>query len=40
MTDKELDKLFEKMSKETANKMNGTHPRPTSKKTVRKPKRK
>lgn len=41
MTDKELDKLFEKMSRETANKMNGTHPRPNkTKKTVKKPKRK
>ena len=37
MTDKELDKLFEKMSRETANKMNGTHPRTKStKKTVKK----
>lgn len=40
MTDKELDKLFEKMSRETANKMNGTHPRTKTKKTVKKPKRK
>lgn len=42
MTDKELDKLFERMSRETANKMNGTHPRPTktTKKSVKKPKRK
>lgn len=39
MTDKELDKKFEKMSRECANKMNGTHPRPTkksTKKTVKK----
>ena len=42
MTDKELDKKFEKMSRECANKMNGTHPRTKSinKKTVKKPKRK
>ena len=42
MTDKELDKLFEKMSRATANKMNGTHPRTkksTTKKTVKKPKK-
>lgn len=37
MTDKELDKKFEKMSRECANKMNGTRP---PKKTVKKPKRK
>lgn len=38
MTDKELDKLFEKMNRETANKMNGTRPRSTNtKKTVKKP---
>ena len=37
MTDKELDKLFEKMSRECANSMNGTHPRNKStKKTVKK----
>lgn len=36
MTDKEIDKLFEKMNKETANKINGTHPRPKpTKKTVK-----
>ena len=41
MTDKELDKKFEKMSRECANKMNGTHPRNKPKtKTVKKPKRK
>lgn len=46
MNDKELDKLFEKMSRECANSMNGTHPRTklskksTTKKTVKKPKRK
>ena len=43
MTDKELDKKFEKMSRECANKMNGTHPRTkstTKTKTVKKPKRK
>ena len=41
MNDKELDKLFEKMSRECANKMNGTHPRTkTTKKTVKKHKRK
>ena len=39
MTDKELDKLFEKMSRETANKMNGTHPRIKTKKTVKKSKK-
>ena len=26
MTTKQIDKLFEKMSRECANKMNGTHP--------------
>lgn len=36
MSDENLDKLFEKMSRETANKMNGTRPRPTKKKTVTK----
>ena len=35
MSDDKLDKLFEKMSKETANKMNGTHP-PVKKKTTKK----
>ncbi len=33
MTDKELDKMFEKMSRECANKMKGTHP-PKPKKTA------
>ena len=37
MSDDKLDKLFEKMSKETANKMNGTHP-PVKKKTATKKK--
>ena len=36
MTDNELDKMFEKMSRECANKMNGTHPPKTKKKTVKK----
>ena len=37
MNVKELDKKFEKMSRECANKMNGTHPpRPQKKKTVKK----
>ena len=35
MNVKELDKKFERMSRECANKMNGTHPRP-QKKTVKK----
>ena len=35
MSDAKLDALFEKMSKETADKMNGTHP-PKSKKTTKK----
>ena len=33
MSDDKLDKLFEKMSRDTANKMNGTHP-PVKKKTA------
>ena len=37
-SDDKLDKLFEKMSRETANKMNGTHPRVTKKKTATKKK--
>ena len=36
MSDDNLDKLFEKMSKETADKMNGTRPRTTKKKTATK----
>lgn len=37
MTDKELDKMFEKMSRDCANKMNGTHPpKRTTNKTVKK----
>lgn len=36
MSDDKLDKLFEKMSKETADKMNGTRPRATKKKTATK----
>lgn len=44
MSDKELDKLFEKMSRECANKMNGTHPPKrkttgTKKRTVKKGKK-
>lgn len=39
LSDKELDKKFEKMSRECANKMNGTRP-PVKKKTVKKSKRK
>ena len=38
MSDSKIDALFEKMSRETANKMNGTHPRTkktTSKKSVK-----
>lgn len=35
MNVKELDKKFEKMSRECANKMSGTHPR-TKKKVVKK----
>ena len=35
MSDTKLDALFEKMSRETANKMNGTHP-PKPKKTTKK----
>ena len=38
---KEIDKLFEKMSSECADKITGTYPRTKSKtKTVKKPKRK
>ena len=38
---KEIDKLFEKMSSECANKITGTYPtKKTTKKTVKKPKRK
>lgn len=37
MSDDKLDKLFEKMSRDTANKMNGTHP-PVKKKTATKKK--
>ena len=40
MSDKELDKKFEKMSRECANKMNGTRPPAPKKKTVKKTKRK
>lgn len=38
MSDANIDKLFEKMSRETANKMNGTHPpkKSTKKKVVKK----
>lgn len=38
MTDENIDKLFEKMSRETANKMNGTHPpkKSTNKKVAKK----
>lgn len=32
----DIDKLFEKMSRECANKMNGTHPRPKKKTTKKK----
>ena len=40
MSDDKLDKLFEKMSRETANKMNGTCPKKTTqKKTVKKGKK-
>lgn len=35
MSDSKIDALFEKMSRETANKMNGTHP-PKPKKTTKK----
>lgn len=35
LSDKELDAKFEKMSRECANAMNGTHP-PKTKKTVKK----
>lgn len=35
MSDDKLDKLFEKMSRDTANKMNGTHP-PVKKKATKK----
>ena len=38
MTSKEIDKLFEKMSRDCANKMNGTHP-PKPKKKTKKVKR-
>ncbi len=37
MSDPKIDALFEKMSRETANKMNGTRP-PAKKKTVSKKK--
>lgn len=33
---KDIDKKFEKMSKGTADKMNGSHPRPKSKKSSKK----
>lgn len=36
MNVKELDKKFERMSRECANKMNGTHPPKPKKKTVKK----
>ena len=43
MSDDKLDKLFEKMSRDTANKMNGTHPpvkkKATKKKTVKRGKK-
>lgn len=39
MTDKELDKKFEKMSAKCANNIKGTYPK-TTKKSVKKPKRK
>lgn len=39
MTTKEIDKLFEKMSRECANKMNGTHPRTKKTSTKKKVKR-
>ena len=40
MSDPKLDKLFEKMSRETADKMNGTHPpKATKKKRVAKKKK-
>lgn len=38
MSDSNIDKLFEKMSRETANKMNGTRP-PSKKKSVKKVKK-
>ena len=38
---KDIDKLFEKMSRECANNIKGTYPtKKTTKKTVKKPKRK
>ena len=42
LSDKELDAKFEKMSRECANAMNGTHPpkRKTAKKTVKGTKKK
>ena len=38
MSDEKLDKLFERMSTEAANKMNGTRPKPqkSAKKTAKK----
>lgn len=38
MNTKEIDKLFEKMSRECANKMSGTHPPKPKKKTTTKKK--
>lgn len=37
MTTNEIDKKFEKMSREAANKMNGTHPTKKPTKTTKKP---